>query len=101
MNTLTGKQTRFLRSIGHHLRPLVMVGAGMISEPLIASAEANLQAHELIKVKIQPGCELDRGEVAQILAQRTGAEIVQVLGGTILLYRENKDKNPDNKIHLP
>ena len=87
MASLAGKQVRFLRGLGHHLQPVVMIGREEISEPLVASAEEALTAHELIKVKVQEGCLLDRREAAAILADRTGAEVVQVLGRTILLYR--------------
>jgi len=87
MASLTGKQVRFLRGLGHHLQPVVMIGREEISEPLVASAEEALTVHELIKVKVQEGCPLDRREAAAILADRTGAEVVQILGRTILLYR--------------
>jgi RNA-binding protein len=97
MASLTGKQARFLRGLGHHLQPVVMIGREEISEPLVASAEEALFAHELIKVKVQEGCMLDRREAAAILADRTGAEVVQVLGRTILLYRPAADP----KIQLP
>jgi RNA-binding protein len=89
---LTGKQVRYLRSLGHHLQPVVMIGKEEISERVIASVEEALQSHELIKVKMQEGCITPRAEVADALAQSTGAQIAQVLGRTILLYRSS-DKN--------
>ena len=92
MPTLTGKQLRYLRSLGHHLTPVVRVGKEQISENVLRSTEEALEAHELIKVKLQEGCDLDRREVAASLADRTGAAVVQILGGTILLYRPS-DQN--------
>jgi len=89
MKKLSGKQIRFLRGLGHHLQPVVMVGKDEISDRLLASLEEALNAHELIKVKIQEGCLTDRREVARILAESAGAELVQVLGKTILLYRQS------------
>jgi len=94
---LTGKQVRFLRGLGHHLNPVVMVGRGELSEAVLRSTEAALNAHELIKVKLQEGCNLDRREVAADLATRTGAQVAQILGKTFLLYREAEEK----KISLP
>lgn len=94
---LTGKQVRYLRGLGHHLNPVVMIGRGELSEALLRSAEAALAAHELIKVKLQEGCELDRHVVAKELAARTGSQVAQVLGKTFLLYRESEEK----QIHLP
>jgi len=94
---LKGKQIRFLRGLGHHLKPVVMVGKDEISEQLISAVQEALQAHELIKLKIQEGCLLDRKEVAQILAEKTAADVVQILGRTILLYQQGEEP----QIELP
>ena len=88
---LTGKQSRFLRGLGHKLRPVVMIGRQEITEPVLNSIEEALVAHELIKVKLQEGCLLDRREVADDLAKATGAAIAQILGKTILLYRPSEE----------
>lgn len=87
MEKLSGKQVRSLRGLGHHLHPVVMIGRGALSEAVLASVEESLSAHELIKIKLQEGCEMDRREVAENLAETCGASVVQVLGKTILLYR--------------
>ncbi len=97
MDKLSGKQIRHLRGLGHHLQPIVMIGREEISDRLLASVEEALDTHELIKVKLQEGCLLDRREVATILAERTASQVAQVLGKTILLYRRS-DKE---KINLP
>lgn len=94
---LTGKQARFLRGLGHHLNPVVMIGRSELSEAVLRSTEQALNSHELIKVKLQDGCDLDRREVAAELALRTGAQVAQVLGKTFLLYREADEP----KITLP
>lgn len=94
---LTGKQKRYLRGLGHGLRPVVMVGKGEISEALAAETDEALKAHELIKVKILENCLLDREEVAAGLADACGCEIAQILGRTLLLYR----RGDPAKIELP
>ena len=88
---LKGKQVRFLRGLGHHLQPFVMVGKEEISGRVIAATEEALAAHELIKVKLQEGCIIDRKDVAEELSSATGSAIVQILGKTILLYRPAED----------
>ena len=98
---LTGKQARYLRGLGHHLKPLVMLGRDGLSENVIIAANAVLTAHELIKVRIGNGCFLDRREAAGIAAEKTGSEIVQILGKTFLLFRANPDRNDDHRIKLP
>lgn len=97
MQQLTGKQARFLRGLGHHLQPVVMIGKESLSDAVLASIEEALATHELIKVKLQEGCLLDRREAATILAEKTGAAVAQVLGKTILLYRQGEKA----KINLP
>lgn len=92
INKLTGKQARFLRGLGHALRPAVMIGRQEITETTIAALDASLAAHELVKVKIQEGCLLDRHEAAEQLAAATGAAVAQVLGKTILFYRPSDKK---------
>ena len=98
---LTGKQVRYLRGLGHHLKPLVMLGRDGLSENVITAADAVLSAHELIKVRIGNGCLLDRREAADEAAAKTGSEVVQVLGKTFLLYRANPDRNDEHRIKLP
>jgi RNA-binding protein len=89
---LTGKQNRFLRGLGHGLRPFVMVGKQHLSEEVVKSTNEALAAHELIKVKIQEGCLTDRKTVAAELAAETGSAVVQIIGKTFLLYRPSDDR---------
>jgi RNA-binding protein len=88
---LTGKRVRQLRAQGHNLQPLVTLGKEGATPSVVASVDENLVAHELIKVRVGQGCLADRKEVASELARLTGAAVAQVLGRTILLYRENKE----------
>lgn len=99
--SFTGAQDRFLRGLGHSLDAVVMLGKEGITDALVAQTKAQLKAHELIKVKVQPEAPEDRKEAAELLAKRTGAHVAQVLGRTFLLYLVNPDKNrivvPDAK----
>ncbi|MGV1099653.1 ribosome assembly RNA-binding protein YhbY [Thiovibrio sp. JS02] len=98
---LTGKEARHLRGLGHHLSPLAMIGKEGITDNLIASLEAVLTAHELVKVKMQDGCPHGKEEAAELLARKTRSRIAQIIGKTFLLFRENKDLKEDKKIKLP
>ena len=84
---LTGKQKHYLRAIGHNLKPLVLVGKKEIEDSLIQETNAALDSHELIKIKLLESCMLDKREAARILAEVCKADIAQILGKTILLYR--------------
>ncbi len=94
---LTGKQKRFLRGLGHSMKPVILVGKGEVSDALIQETGEALESHELIKVKILESCLTDRREAASALAEACGAEVAQVLGRTILLYRKGKEP----KLELP
>lgn len=92
MTTLTGKQVRHLRGLGHHLNPVVMIGKDELTPATLKAVEDALDTHELIKIKLQEGCLLDRREVAQALTEATGGAIAQILGKTILLYRPSENR---------
>lgn len=85
---LTGKQKRHLRALGHSLKPVILIGKNEIDDAQVAETEAAIAHHELIKVKILESCLMDRHEVAEALVSACNAELAQVLGRTLLLYRK-------------
>jgi RNA-binding protein len=92
--SLSGKQRRYLRSLGHALTPVVMIGRGGLSAEVIAAISDALTSHELIKIKVGSASDLERQEAADQAARATGAEVAQVLGNTVLLYR----RHPENPV---
>jgi RNA-binding protein len=94
---LTGKQKRFLRGLGHSLKPVILVGKSEITDALMKETGEALASHELIKVKILESCLRGREEVGAELADACTAEVAQILGRTILLYRRAEEP----KIELP
>ncbi|MDD2367374.1 MAG: ribosome assembly RNA-binding protein YhbY [Desulfuromonadaceae bacterium] len=84
---LTGKQKRHLRALGHNLKPLIQIGKKEIEAALIAEANAALDGHELIKVKLLENCMLDKHEASELLSEACKADVAQILGKTFLLYR--------------
>lgn len=97
---LTGKQKRYLRSTAHHLTPIVQIGKGAISENLVQQVNEVLEKRELIKVSILQNCEEDKHEISQTLARLTKAELVQLIGLTIVLYKRSSQEKY-RKIELP
>jgi len=92
MTTLTGKQRRHLRALGHALRPVVQIGKEGVTESLVDAIDRALLDHELIKVKIGENAGIERHDAAELLAARTGSEVAQVLGNVLLLYRAHPDQ---------
>jgi RNA-binding protein len=95
---LTGKQRRFLRARAHHLQPVLQIGHEGISPAVVKQALVQLQAHELIKVKVGEGAPAGRHGTAEELAAATKSDLAQVLGRTFLLF---KKRAKDSKINLP
>ena len=89
---MTGKERAKFRAAANGLEPVFQIGKGGVSDALIAQVEDALDARELIKIKAlletipQPPKEL-----AQQIAERTKADVIQVIGGVIVLYRENPE----------
>ncbi len=94
---MTKKQLSYLRGLGHHLSPVAMVGREGITDSVINAVDQVIVAHELIKVKIQNNCPLDKKEAAAELSRRTGSTVIRIIGKIVLLYRENKDKTVERK----
>jgi RNA-binding protein len=95
---LTGKQKRFLRAEAHHLDPIFQVGKGGVNENMTKQIAEALDVRELLKVSILQNCDEDRKVVAEELAKGARAELVQVIGNTIVLYKESRE---NKKIVLP
>ena len=85
--SLTNAQVRKLRALAHHLNPVVLVGKSDVTDALAKQADQALEAHELIKCGVQDGSDLTAREAAEELAERTGSEVVQVIGHRFSLYR--------------
>lgn len=90
---LTGKQVRQLRALAHHLNPVVLIGKADVTDAIAKQAEEALEAHELIKCGVQDGSLLSCREAAEQLAERVGAEVVQVIGHRFSLYRASSRKD--------
>lgn len=82
-----------LKAQAHHLKPVVLLGAKGLTEAVIAETDVALQAHELIKVKINGAEKEDRIVMANELCQQLQAELIQIIGNTVIMYRKNEKKH--------
>lgn len=90
--SLTGKQKRFLRGLGHGLQPIVQLGKEGVSDNVVMAVDQALEDHELIKLRIGQNAVVEREDVAASLALQTSSEVAQILGNTVLLYRARAEK---------
>ncbi len=89
---MTGKERAKFRAAANGLEPVFQIGKGGVSDALIAQVEAALDARELIKIKaLLETIPQPPKEMAQQIAARTHADVIQVIGGVIVLYRENPE----------
>ncbi len=95
---ITSKQRSYLKSLAHDLDPIVYIGKAGVTDNVIKEIDTCLEARELVKVKLQEGCDLAPKDVANSLLDTLGAEFVQAIGRKFTLYRESKE---NKQIVLP
>ena len=96
---MTSKQRAFLIHLASGENTILHIGKSGLTPETTASVEEALEARELIKIGIQQNCPDTAAEVAQAISESTYAEIVQIIGRKIVLYREGRGKK--KKIELP
>ena len=94
---MTSKERAALRSAAHHLDPIINVGKDSLTPEVTQAIDEALEARELIKVGVLKNCMDDPKEIAQIVADRTHSQVVQVMGKKITLYRYNRKKHANDK----
>ncbi len=89
---MTSKQRAYLKSLASTMEPVVHIGKASVSPEVIASVDEAVNARELIKIGVLKNCADDPHVIAEIIAERTHSQIVQVIGKKIVLYKPNRDK---------
>ena len=95
---MTTKQRAYLKSLAMTMDPIFQIGKNSMTPEFTNAIAEALEKRELIKVSVLKNCMDDPKELAQMLAERTHSQVVQVIGKKIVLYRRNKNKS---KIELP
>lgn len=96
---MTSKQRAYLKSLAMVMDPIFQLGKSSLTPEYVTAISEALEARELIKINVLQNCMDDPKEIAQMLAERTRSQVVQVIGKKIVLYKEGKDDK--NKIVLP
>ncbi len=95
---MTSKQRAYLKSLASNLNPVFQVGKSSLTPELTEAIGEAFNKNELIKVAVLKNCVDDPTEIAQMVAERTHSQLVQVIGKKFVLYKPDKDKP---KIELP
>ncbi len=88
---LSSKERAALRGEAHHLRALVHVGQHGLTEATRQTIDDALRTHELVKIQFTKNADVTAKEAANDLASSLSADVVQVIGKTATLYRENPE----------
>lgn len=95
---MTSKQRAYLKGLAMNLEPVFQIGKSGLTPEVTEAVREAFNKKELIKLTVLKNCMEDPSSMAGMLAERTGSQVVQVIGKKIVLYKENKDHK---KIELP
>lgn len=86
---LTSKQRSYLKSLANTLPPIFQVGKGGVNENMIKQFQDALEARELVKATVLRNAAADTRAISTEISEAAGAEVVQVIGGKFVLYKES------------
>lgn len=95
---MTSKQRAYLKGLAMNIDPIMQIGKATVTPEITKAVDEALEARELIKLHVLKNCFADAHDIAEVLAERTRSQVVQVIGKKIVLYRESSTKK---KIELP
>lgn len=95
---MTSKQRAYLKGLAMNIDPVFQIGKSGLTPEVTEAVRETFHTRELVKISVLKNCFEDPRKMAQTLADRTGAHVVQVIGKKIVLYKESKDHK---KIELP
>lgn len=90
--SLSKKQLSHLRSLAHHLNPVVMIGNRGLTESVLSEIERNLIAHELIKIQVAGEDKVSRTETYEKICEASQAQAVHHIGKQLVIYRASEKK---------
>jgi len=88
----SSKLRKALRAAGHHLSAVVQVGKEGVTDAVLRELDQQLAVHELVKVRVGTESPEDRFEAAGRFGEAAGAQVAQILGRTVLVYRKHPEK---------
>lgn len=95
---LSESQKKFLRGLGHDLKPVIMIGDAGLTEAVLKEFCSTIDHHELIKVRVRAGDRETRDDIISELCEKGSAELVTRIGNVALVFRRNEE-NP--RVPLP
>lgn len=94
---MTSKERAELKSKAMKLDSIFQIGKSSLTPQMIEAVRDAIHSRELIKLNVLKNCMDDPRELAQVIAERTGSEVVQVIGKKIVLYKKNYELEEKRK----
>jgi len=92
MSELTSAQRKYLRKVGHHLDPVVIIGKQGVTDMLVRAVTQALESHELVKIRFNEFKD-EKRDLAEEIERRTGSHIAGMIGHIALLYKQHPDED--------
>jgi RNA-binding protein len=89
---VNSKQISYLRGLAHSLNPVVMIGNNGLTESVLKEIDVNLNAHELIKIKVMGDDRELRKQMLEEISDKSNAIAVHHIGKQLVVYRQSADK---------
>lgn len=86
---LNSRQRAQLRGLANSLETIFQIGKGGVTENTVKQVDDALEARELIKLRTLETSPVSSREAAELIAEKTGSDVVQVIGSRFVLYRES------------
>lgn len=94
---MTSKERAAFKTQAMQLDSIFQIGKSSLTPQMVDAIRDALKARELIKISVLKNCLDDPREIAQVLSERTGSEVVQVIGKKIVLYKKNYELEEKRK----
>lgn len=94
---MTSKERAELKAQAMKLDSIFQIGKSSITPQQVEAIKDALKARELIKINVLKNCLDDPNELAILISERTGSQVVQVIGKKIVLYKKNVEKEEKRK----
>jgi len=94
---MTSKERAALKTQAMKIDSIFQIGKSSLSPAQVEAIKSALQARELIKISVLKNCTDNPAQLAEVIAERTGSQVVQVIGKKIVLYKKNARKEAERK----
>ena len=87
---LNTKQIKKLKSLSHHIKPIITIGREGVNEGVINSIAEYLERHEIIKIKFNKN-KSEKNTLSEHITKSTDSDLVSIIGNTIIIYKKSSN----------